>query len=83
MADDGLTDVKAPISGTFYRASSPDAPPFVEVGTAVRKGQTLGLLEAMKLFSKIKAPHDGVVRAIDTADAEQVKVGQLLFRLSR
>jgi len=83
VADDGLTDVKALISGTFYRASSPDVPPFVEVGTAVRKGQTLGLLESMKLFSKIKAPHDGVVRAIDTQNTEQVNVGQRLFRLSR
>src|SRR5262249_8135251 len=51
-----LVEVKAPISGVFYRAPSPGAAPFVDVGTAVAKGQALALLEAMKLFSKIKAP---------------------------
>lgn len=81
--ENGQFDVKAPISGIFYRASAPDTPAFVEIGTAVRKGQTLALLEAMKLFSKVKAPADGVVADIPVANAEQVSVGQVLFRISR
>jgi acetyl-CoA carboxylase biotin carboxyl carrier protein len=83
VADNGLFDVKAPISGIFYRTPSPGAPAFVEIGAPVRKGQTLALLEAMKLFSKVKAPADGVVAEIPAGHEQQVSVGQTLFRLSR
>lgn len=83
MCTEKLLDVKAPISGILYCAPSPGAPPFVEVGSTVRKGQPLALLEAMKLFSKIKAPVDGIVREILGVNAEPVSTGQTLFVLER
>lgn len=83
MGDNGLFEVKAPISGIFYRSPAPEAPAFVEIGAVVRKGQTLALLEAMKLFSKVKAPQDGVIAEIVVGNQEQVSVGQTLFRLAR
>ena len=83
MRADDLLEVRAPISGIFYRAPSPGAPPFVEVGSTVRKGQALALLEAMKLFSKIKSPADGIVREILGVNAEPVSTGQAVFVLER
>jgi len=80
---DDRIEVKAPISGIFYRSPSPDAPPFVDVGTAVRKGQPLALLEAMKVFSKIKAPADGVVREVRGENSQAVSTGQVVFILDR
>jgi biotin carboxyl carrier protein len=80
---DDLLEVRTPISGIFYRAPSPGAPPFVEVGSTVRKGQALALLEAMKLFSKIKSPADGIVREILGVNAEPVSTGQAVFLLER
>ena len=71
------------MSGVFYRASSPDQPPFVEIGSAVRKGQTLALLESMKLFSKIKSPADCVVVDVCVGNEETVSVGQTLFLVRR
>jgi acetyl-CoA carboxylase biotin carboxyl carrier protein len=83
VSSDELIEVKAPISGIFYRAPAPGTPRFVEIGVAVRKGQVLALLEAMKLFSKIKAPADGIVREIVGVNAEAVATGQILFVLQR
>ena len=67
--------------GTFYRASQPGAPPFVEEGDAVAAGQTLCILEAMKLMNEIKAELEGVVRKIHVQNAQPVEFGQLLFEL--
>jgi oxaloacetate decarboxylase (Na+ extruding) subunit alpha len=78
---DGLIRVEAPMVGTFYRASQPGSPPFVEVGDAVGKGQTLCILEAMKLMNEVHADADGIVRAIHVENAEPVEFGQLLFEL--
>jgi acetyl-CoA carboxylase biotin carboxyl carrier protein len=83
LATDALVEVKAPISGIVYRAPAPGAAEFVEVGTPVKKGQVLALLEAMKVFSKIKSPTDGIVREIVARNAEAVATGQLLFVLER
>ncbi len=83
MSEDGLVTVKAQMSGVFYRAGAADQPPFVETGTTVRKGQTLALLESMKVFSKIKAPIEGIVVDISAANEDTVSVGQVLFRLRR
>jgi len=80
---DATLTVKAQISGVFYRFPAPDQPPFVEAGTRVRKGQTLALLESMKLFSKVKAPADAVVVEVCAANEQAVSVGQTLFRLER
>jgi oxaloacetate decarboxylase alpha subunit len=79
--DDGLFRVEAPMVGTFYRAPSPDAAPFAEVGDAVAAGQTLCILEAMKLMNEIKADREGVVRAIHVENGQPVEFGQLLFEL--
>jgi acetyl-CoA carboxylase biotin carboxyl carrier protein len=67
--------------GTFYRAGQPGAPPFVEVGDVVGPGQTLCILEAMKLMNEVKADVEGVVRAVHAENAQPVEFGQLLFEL--
>ena len=72
-------EVVAPMVGTFYRAPSPDAPPFVEVGSTVRKGQPLCLIEVMKLFTTITAEHDGRIVQIGADNAELVEYGRTLF----
>src|SRR5437763_1901904 len=79
--DDGLVRVESPMVGTFYRAPAPGAAPFVEEGDAVAPGQTLCILEAMKLMNEVKAEIEGVVRAIHVGNAEPVEYGQLLFEL--
>jgi oxaloacetate decarboxylase (Na+ extruding) subunit alpha len=81
VASNGLVSVEAPMIGVFYRAPEPGAEPFVEVGEAVAPGQTLCLLEAMKLFNELKAETTGVVRAIHAENGEPVEFGQLLFEL--
>jgi oxaloacetate decarboxylase alpha subunit len=78
---DGLVRVESPMVGTFYRAPQPGAPPFVEEGDAVAPGQTLCILEAMKLMNEVKADQEAVVRAIHVGNAEPVEYGQLLFEL--
>ncbi|HWH14692.1 MAG TPA: biotin/lipoyl-containing protein [Miltoncostaeaceae bacterium] len=78
-ADAGLSRVESPMVGTFYRAPSPDADPFVEVGVRVEEGQPLCLIEAMKLFNEITAPVAGVVREIACNNADPVEFGQVLF----
>lgn len=74
-------DVKSPMVGTFYRAPAPDAPPYVEVGSSVSRGQTLCILEAMKLMNELECEQDGVVREILVEDADPVEYGQVLFRI--
>jgi acetyl-CoA carboxylase biotin carboxyl carrier protein len=76
-----LIEVKSPMVGTFYRAPAPEAPPYVEVGSSVTKGQTLCILEAMKLMNELEAEVDGVVREILVSNAEPVEYGQVLFRI--
>jgi oxaloacetate decarboxylase alpha subunit len=77
----GLVRVESPMVGVFYRAADPSAQPFVDVGDTVESGQTLCLLEAMKLFNEVKAEIDAVVRAIHVENAAPVEYGQLLFEL--
>jgi oxaloacetate decarboxylase alpha subunit len=77
----GLIRVEAPMVGTFYRAPQPGAPPFVEEGQPVGAGQTLCILEAMKLMNEVKADIDGIVRSILVENAQPVEFGQLLFEL--
>jgi oxaloacetate decarboxylase alpha subunit len=78
---DGLIRVESPMVGTFYRASQPGSPPFVEEGDPVSPGQTLCILEAMKLMNEVKAEIEAVVRKIHVGNAEPVEYGQLLFEL--
>jgi oxaloacetate decarboxylase (Na+ extruding) subunit alpha len=77
----GLVRVEAPMVGTFYRAPQPGAAPFVEEGQAIGAGQTLCILEAMKLMNEVKADLDGIVRSILVENAQPVEFGQLLFEL--
>lgn len=72
-------EVKSPLVGTFYSAPSPDDASFVKVGDTVKKGQTLGIVEAMKLMNEIESEYDGVVQAILVENEEIVEYGQPLF----
>jgi oxaloacetate decarboxylase alpha subunit len=81
VAPNGIVRVEAPMVGTFYRAPQPGAPPFVEEGQPVGAGQTLCILEAMKLLNEVKADVEGIVRAIHVENAAAVEFGQLLFEL--
>jgi oxaloacetate decarboxylase (Na+ extruding) subunit alpha len=78
---DGYVHIESPMVGTFYRASQPGAPPFVEVGDVVAPGQTLCILEAMKLMNEVKAELEAVVRSINVENAQPVEFGQVLFEL--
>lgn len=73
------TPVKAPIVGTFYASSSPDAAPYVKVGDTVAAGQVLCIIEAMKLMNEIEAEQGGTIREILVKNAEPVEYGQTLF----
>ncbi|HEY2074456.1 MAG TPA: acetyl-CoA carboxylase biotin carboxyl carrier protein, partial [Gaiellaceae bacterium] len=77
----GYVRVESPMVGTFYRASQPGAQPFVEVGDIVEPGQTLCILEAMKLMNEVKADLEAVVRGIHVENAQPVEFGQVLFEL--
>ena len=73
--------VKSPLVGTFYAAPSEDAEPFVSVGDSVKKGQTLAIVEAMKLMNEIESEYDGVVEAVLVNNEDVVEYGQPLFRI--
>jgi acetyl-CoA carboxylase biotin carboxyl carrier protein len=77
--DPSLTKVESPIVGTFYRKSSPDADNFVSVGSKVSKGDTLCIVEAMKLMNEIEAPISGTIEQIFQDDGKVVEYGELLF----
>ena len=71
--------VKSPMVGTFYRTPSPDAKPFVEVGQAVKEGQIICIIEAMKLMNEIECDKSGTVKAILVENGQPVEYGQPLF----
>jgi acetyl-CoA carboxylase biotin carboxyl carrier protein len=73
--------LKSPMVGTFYRAPSPGAPPFVEVGQQVTKGQTLCIIEAMKLLNEIESDVSGTVKAVLVENGQPVEYGQPLFTI--
>ena len=77
----GYVAVESPMVGTFYRAAEPGSPPFVEVGDIVAAGQTLCILEAMKLMNEVKSDLEAVVRAIRVDNGQPVEFGQVLFDL--
>ena len=79
--DDGLITVESPMVGTFYRASNPESPSFVEVGARVGPGQTLCIVEAMKLMNEIEAETAGTVVEILIENAQPVQFGQAMFKL--
>lgn len=73
--------VTCPLVGTFYSSPSPDAEDFVKVGDHVKKGQIIGIVEAMKLMNEIECEYDGVVEAVLVKNEETVEYGQPLFRI--
>jgi len=83
VAGKNLVEVVSPIVGTFYAAPAPDSPPFIQVGDHVDIGQTLCILEAMKLMNEIKAEVAGTVAQILAANAEQVEYGQVLILIDK
>ena len=80
---DGAVDVTSPFVGSFYRSPSPDAPAFVEVGSVVRPGQTLCIIEAMKLMNEIETECAGTVSEIFAQNGKSVEYGQKLFRIKK
>jgi acetyl-CoA carboxylase biotin carboxyl carrier protein len=80
-ADADLAIVKSPIVGTFYRASEPGAPPFVETGGPVKKGQVLCIIEAMKLMNEIESDYAGEVVAAYVENGQPVQYGERLFAI--
>jgi acetyl-CoA carboxylase biotin carboxyl carrier protein len=88
--DEGVSDKKeekgslknalnSPMVGTFYRSSSPESPAYVEVGSKVKKGDTLCIIEAMKLLNEIEADRDGIIKQIMIENAQPVEFGEPLF----
>ncbi len=77
-----LLEIHSPMVGTFYRAPAPDAPPYVEIGDRVKAGQTVCILEAMKLMNELESEVTGVVREISVQNADPVEYGQVLFRVA-
>lgn len=75
------TLIKAPLVGTFYRASSPEAKPYVNVGDQVKKGDVVALIEAMKLMNEIVAPADGVIDEILIENEDLVQFDQVLIKM--
>jgi acetyl-CoA carboxylase biotin carboxyl carrier protein len=71
--------LKSPMVGTFYRAASPGAKPFVDVGQTVKAGETVCIIEAMKLLNEIEADRDGVIKTILVENGQPVEYGQPLF----
>ncbi|WP_437786500.1 acetyl-CoA carboxylase biotin carboxyl carrier protein [Sorangium sp. So ce1097] len=82
-SDEGITYVTSPFVGTFYRSPSPDAPPFVDVGSTIRVGQALCIIEAMKLMNEIEADSPGTIVEILVDNGKPVEFGQRLFKVRR
>lgn len=74
--------IESPLVGTFYNAPSPEAEVFVKVGDTVKKGQVLGIIEAMKLMNEIESEYDGVVTEVLVENEQMVEYGQPLFRIA-
>jgi len=75
---DGDT-INSPMVGSFYRAASPDSSPFIEVGSTVKKGDVLCIIEAMKLLNEIESEHDGIIKKILVENGQPVEFGEPLF----
>jgi acetyl-CoA carboxylase biotin carboxyl carrier protein len=76
-----LKEIKSPMVGTFYSAPEPGAEPYIKVGARISSGQTVCIIEAMKIMNEIEAEFGGVIREISVEDAQPVEFGQVLFRV--
>lgn len=83
MTENDRIEVRAPMSGVFYRTPAPDQPPYVEIGDIVKKKQVLALLETMKVFQKIKSPVNGRVAEIAVESESPLKDNDLVFVLEK
>ena len=79
--DPGWTEIRSPMVGTFYRSPAPDAPAYADVGTKVGVGDTLCIIEAMKLMNELEAEVAGTVAQVCVQNGEPVEYGQVLFRI--
>lgn len=79
--DKNVKTVTSPLVGTFYSAPSPEAEPFVRAGDTVKKGQVVGIVEAMKLMNEIECEHDGVITEIMVNNGDMVEYGQVLIKV--
>lgn len=82
-ADENLYTIKSPMVGVYYEASSPEAEPFIKLGSQIEKGQTLCIIEAMKIMNEIEAEISGEVLEILVADGDTIEYGQDLMRIRR
>jgi biotin carboxyl carrier protein len=83
MAKDNRIEVRAPMSGVFYRKPAPDQPPYADIGDIVKKKQVLALLETMKVFQKIKSPVNGRVMEVLAENEAPLKDDDLIFVLEK
>ena len=83
MSNSKKIEVKAPMSGVFYRNPAPDQPPYVEIGDTVKKKQVLGLLETMKVFQKVKCPANGIILEIIPENETPLKDDDLIFVIEK
>ena len=81
IEDKNIVDIKTPIVGTFYRASSPDSEPFVDIGSRVKKGDTLCIVEAMKSMNEIESEVSGIINEILAENGKMVEYDQTLFKV--
>ena len=83
QAAEDLNHITSPIIGTFYRKPAPDKEPFIEVGQTVKKGDTVCIIEAMKMMNQVKSEFDGKVIAINIEDGDPVEFGQELISIEK
>jgi acetyl-CoA carboxylase biotin carboxyl carrier protein len=76
-----LKEIKSPMVGTYYKSPEPGADPYIKVGSRVSPGQTVCIIEAMKIMNEIEAEFGGVIREVLADDAQPVEFGQVLFRV--
>lgn len=81
-ATDTKNSITSPMVGTFYRAASPDSAPFIDIGSTVKKGETLCIIEAMKILNEIESDKEGTISKILIENGQPVEFGQPLFELS-
>lgn len=75
------TVIKSPLVGTFYASSTPNGKPFVEVGSHVKKGQVVCIIEAMKIMNEITSPYDGIIKEISAKNGDVIGFNQIIMRL--
>ena len=78
-----LIDVKSPMVGTFYRSPAPDKPPFVEIGQKIKVGDTLCIVEAMKMMNQVKSEFNGTIKDILVENAQPVEFGEVIITLEK